>query len=856
LYKWSPLQEPDVSFFSDGSVTVNRLERAQPQFCIRYHYDDGEKSAWSPFSIIPTRLILSGGKYILDATKNRITITLPDTELDNPTTLTILEKVEIGARFANDAPLKSIVVLERWDFGVNAGTGHTYHFFNDAIYSTVPSDDAGFTEDTQSIKPYDFVPRICTAIEVASQEDGSARLFLGGNLQDYNLVTPDCSVYPFTVSTPYVPNHQKRWKEYGVYDVGMVYYDEKGRKSPVVPVLRDYSVASPGQLAGIALEINHQPPLWARKYRLAVTRNKRQRRWVLVRDTDPSPYFSNVTVGYFRVPDDGSVPVETTFADATKTHFGIRIKATFALNDTSTVTLFNDETTNYYIPSAGDRIFSTSPGLFPDRPIAGHDVQGVYLIIFIKYETGDPDWSGTPVNYVIEFYTPSGTTDRIYYEAPQTLDILNPGASNRFHAGQINNQSAGTPARAYVRGGEEYVLSTADTPYLYKDVQINAADFGWGNVIDSEFKENFYSQQVRYSQIYLPDATSNGLSSFRGIDYLFLNTDFGAVTSLARVADVLLGICKHKTQPMYIGKARVLDLTGNDQIGRTDTVINIAQETVHDYGTQNPESVVIEDGRVYAVDARVGVIWRYSQNGQQDITVAQEPFGAGNKKFFFDKLRLRQLHGYIAGFDRKHNLYHVMLPESAVGARDQQTFGFEEARGVWVGEYSFQPQAFGRVGQHFVSFLTGELYLHEKGATPNLFYLTQVNSEITFVFNPEPQKVKMAWNIRQHGNKLWEMVSGTVQANFNLGEGQSTKLPKDRWKAFEGQFYADVLRDMLDTSQAFSALSGTAKDVARLLRGRVLKIDAMEVKFKLVTPSILSSLRQIDVEWSESNETR
>ena len=219
LIKRPPKCEPMVSHILDPSVNSNNVNNNVFQFRTRYLYRDGEKSKWSAISNISSPLDVLGN--FLDLL-NAIEIDFTEDILNDPYWRTMIFKVEIAFRIGNTGLFKSIDVLDICDIGLKK---NSLNFYNDNLYSTVPSDENG-SADLQVLGHYDFVPLICGGMETVSdsKDSGNNRLFLSANLENYD--KPDCVELEFeadetfideclitikgtvTIDTTGIPNHQ------------------------------------------------------------------------------------------------------------------------------------------------------------------------------------------------------------------------------------------------------------------------------------------------------------------------------------------------------------------------------------------------------------------------------------------------------------------------------------------------------------------------------------------------------------------------------------------------------------------------------------------------------------------------
>jgi len=82
----------------------------------------------------------------------------------------------------------------------------------------------------------------------------------------------------------------------------------------------------------------------------------------------------------------------------------------------------------------------------------------------------------------------------------------------------------------------------------------------------------------------------------------------------------------------------------------------------------------------------------------------------------------------------------------------------EEAKG-WPSFYSFMPDYMIGMNSYFYSFQDGNLYRHNTNNLRNNYYNQQYNSEITGVFNTEPQTIKLFKTMSYESDAAWSCTS-------------------------------------------------------------------------------------------------
>jgi hypothetical protein len=192
LLKYPPYFESVATYFGDNTITYNYVSRNMFQFNVRYWFDDGEKSKWSPISLIPLNIDIVGN--MIEAF-NAIKIDFTDSRLNDPNSLCIIRKVELAFRESNNDVFKSIKILEVCEIGINQ---QFIVFRNDQLFTTVESDDATVADGVQALALFDAVPILAGCLESSADAKGNTRIFVGSNLENYDPL--DCIDMNFEVT--------------------------------------------------------------------------------------------------------------------------------------------------------------------------------------------------------------------------------------------------------------------------------------------------------------------------------------------------------------------------------------------------------------------------------------------------------------------------------------------------------------------------------------------------------------------------------------------------------------------------------------------------------------------------------
>ena len=143
---------------------------------------------------------------------------------------------------------------------------------------------------------------------------------------------------------------------------------------------------------------------------------------------------------------------------------------------------------------------------------------------------------------------------------------------------------------------------------------------------------------------------------------------------------------------------------------------------------------------------------------------------------------------------------------------DAITLAYSEAVQGWTSRYSFVPELYGSVSTAFISFKSGELWIHDTNSSRNSFYGTSYKSQIATTTRDFPSAVKsfsfvaIEGNIppsfihlRTSGKYMDRTSSGEIPSSPTYSDFiQSSDLSDSEFIQKEGHYYAAIFRDRLE----------------------------------------------------------
>ena len=275
------------------------FELVFPRFAYRWKYENGQYSAFSPFSevaFLPDEVngykfdSKSGFNKAMVNTVRKITLSTFDTKPKDAVEVDVLFKQ------SNNTNVYTVKTLKNNE--------DTIDITSEQIYATVPSN--------QLIRPYDNVPR-----KALSQDVVGNRLVFGNYIQNYNIedeqtddgkISSTVAFQTNVLSNKITENTPtKSLKAIRKYQLGVIYLDEFGRHTPVFS--DDTGVITIDQIQSntankIEAKITTPAPSWATHYRYYIK--------------EPSNEYYNLALDRYYEAEDGNVWLSFSSADRNK----------------------------------------------------------------------------------------------------------------------------------------------------------------------------------------------------------------------------------------------------------------------------------------------------------------------------------------------------------------------------------------------------------------------------------------------------------------------------------------------------------------------------------------------------------
>ena len=274
----------------------------------------------------------------------------------------------------------------------------------------------------------------------------------------------------------------------------------------------------------------------------------------------------------------------------------------------------------------------------------------------------------------------------------------------------------------------------------------------------------------------------------------------GSIQKLHAEDTNLIIFQENKVSKSLIDKDAIYSAEGNASVTSRNLVIGQNVAYAGEYGiSTDPESFAVNGYRKYFTDRDQNVVCRLSMDG---ITVISN---YGMTDYFRDKLSTAE-ENIIGGWDAHNKQYVVSIPQEDV---PNETLAFDETSKGWVSFFDYEPNQIISLNNNYFTAKDGKLYKHYTLA-PNtqargVFYGTQKESSVTFVFNGGPSIVKNFQTINYEGDTGWRMTSFKTNTDSALSISQATfvttleqmqnALLINNFKLKEDKYYADLVNN-------------------------------------------------------------
>ena len=356
--------------------------------------------------------------------------------------------------------------------------------------------------------------------------------------------------------------------------------------------------------------------------------------------------------------------------------------------------------------------------------------------------------------------------------------------------------------------------STPDDDWFIEEARIRggynntSVDFGVkAYLVEDEPKQSHKFSGLIHSGVFNSRTGFNATNQFSVGEDITRTIDpaNGSIQKLYAEDTNLIIFQESKVSKSLIDKDAIYSAEGNASVTSRNLVIGQNVAFGGEFGiSTDPESFAVNGYRKYFTDRDQNIVCRLSMDGITPIS------NFGMIDFFRDKLSTASVGGIKGGWDA-HNKQYVISIESvnSKGVSEHSTLSFDESVKGWTSFFDYQPNQIISLNNNLFTTDSGKLYKHYTLASNTtargIFYGINYNSNVTFVFNGNPQMVKNFQTINYEGDTGWKMLSFNTNTDKTLPiteavfattlEQLQQSLLINRFKAKEDKYFADLVNN-------------------------------------------------------------
>ena len=287
-----------------------------------------------------------------------------------------------------------------------------------------------------------------------------------------------------------------------------------------------------------------------------------------------------------------------------------------------------------------------------------------------------------------------------------------------------------------------------------------------------EYGEEQKESSMIFSGLYNSTSGVNDLNQFNMANKITkdLNTTYSSIQRMKTRDNDVVVFTEDKVLKVLSSKDAIFNADGNPQLVATNRVLGQAIPFAGDYGiSKNPESLAVDNYRMYFTDMQRGAVLRLSGNGITPIS------DVGMKNYFRENLkRCNNLVGSFDGVNGEYNLSMHAKPSKSGMASTTITFN-EQSKG-WISFKSFVTLAGVSVSDKYYTVSNNEIYEHYReldsngdAVARNNFYGVQYDSMVEVLFNEVASSIKSFKAVNYEGSqsKITEFTTSTTDDSGN-----------------------------------------------------------------------------------------
>ena len=279
-----------------------------------------------------------------------------------------------------------------------------------------------------------------------------------------------------------------------------------------------------------------------------------------------------------------------------------------------------------------------------------------------------------------------------------------------------------------------------------------SVDFGVkAYLVEDEPQQQILGNSLIYSGILNSRTGINNTNQFPIGQEITRSVDpiSGTIQKLYAENTNLIILQERKVNRAPIDKDLIYTAEGQPVTTATNLVIGTVSAFEGNFGiSRDPGSFTVHGYNKYFTDRARSAVLKLGQSGIEQIS------NMGMIDYFRDTLAEND-DGIIGGYDIYNKNYVLTLGSPYV------TVAYDELVKGWTSFFTYVPELTTSCLGQYYSFKNNGIYQHYINPTYNSFYGTSGPSSATFVFNPQPTRMKTFKTINYEGSNGWEVVNNS-----------------------------------------------------------------------------------------------
>tara|TARA_R100001086_G_C11842335_1_gene259390 strand:- start:133 stop:1596 length:1464 start_codon:yes stop_codon:yes gene_type:complete len=321
-------------------------------------------------------------------------------------------------------------------------------------------------------------------------------------------------------------------------------------------------------------------------------------------------------------------------------------------------------------------------------------------------------------------------------------------ASRTVTSGYIGNTGGtATNITSSINVFEDWFIEESRIRGGYNNTSV---DFGVkAYIVEDEPQQQTLGNSLIYSGVLNSRTGVNNTNQFPIGEAITRSVDpiSGSIQKLYAENTNLIILQERKVNRAPIDKDLIYTAEGQPITTATGLVIGTISAFEGNWGiSRDPGSFAVHGYNKYFTDRDRSAVLKLGQSGIEQIS------NTGMIDYFRDTLAEND-EGIIGGYDIYNKNYVLTLGNPYV------TLAYDEIVKGWTSFFSYIPELTTSCLGHYYSFKNNALWKHYDNTLYNVFYGVNNKSHVTFVFNPQPTRMKTFKTLNYTGSNGWAVVA-------------------------------------------------------------------------------------------------